>query len=240
MLVSVKKARIGIIENIGELADGESMLNGFFDNGHKLSTLKDIETYANYYRSREDQEKMLREWHKEKTPAKTLRSDTREVLVRIMFENYGGANGDAVPTMLNILKQSCSTATDRGDVGIASQKLHRLRNSIAHMSSTTTGYFGSEILRSGFTPLRMMLLEAKILWKSGDHLSATRLAKLVVTKLQQQQQQQQQQDGEADGASFLAEALLTCGQWLAKSRTEGHSVVASKYLKPAVQGGRVG
>lgn len=87
------------------------------------------------------------------------------------------------------------------------------------------GVLDEQQLEERYNFLRLKLHEAEILWAENDFMGATRLAKLIVDK---------ENGKEGPSRDFLIKAMLKCGQWTAKSRTEGARNVLEKYLKPAV------
>ncbi|GMI01620.1 hypothetical protein TrVE_jg9821 [Triparma verrucosa] len=256
---SLIQAKELIAHEIGDTADGEGMLRTFFTSSVKLWSLLEVEGLGEVcFGSRVSElESNWKQWAAKCDDAlpsfrgassegavgikrdlpfeqRNFINEVREVGMKIVLRNsrQQGSDEQALGVLLEFMDLRTQVATKDGFSREASGILERLvkavgyaRDSVKEGRWAEGGVLDEQQLEERYNFLRLKLHEAEILWAENDFMGATRLAKLIVDK---------ENGKEGPSRDFLIKAMLRCGQWMAKSRTEGARNVLEKYLKPAV------
>jgi hypothetical protein len=122
-------------------------------------------------------------------------------------------------SLVNEVWSQCRDNCLSGHIHCAGGSLRRLRHLIDHRRVDMTQQ------ARDLEHFRLRLQEASVLESAGDFRSAIRTARLVLRCIEPV--------GSAKGDDVLkADALLACGQWMARYKSEPGSFILEKYLLP--------
>jgi ataxia telangiectasia mutated family protein len=228
----LEQGRLVVARKIGETAGGESTLREFLRSGVKLWSFQEIEDVGNCVFNGRSWKTDMRDLWKESMNMNSLGDkqglaldqsrglrEVREVALKCLyFRGVGEEREELGKFVLDTLKSGVQVFNETGQPREAWRCLERLKKDLVGLNGEAGGREFLEIKK----------MESEISWALGDCMGAIRLAKLVAERAEKLD----------NGRVFLTEVLLTCGSWMALSKTDSARQVMEGYLKPAVNHSR--